>query len=211
MHACLHKTAAYREQLFPVVPYSSSRGGCGLMADTDWALRGGGEHKQSPLWQFPDVSQQSTWLADDSPGRCGHFLDSSTLFLHRPCKQVRRRQKQAEQLHMRLCNSGKGIHQLSYSTITKTWPTHERHLISQKQFCIYRIIVLNQLHVWTHVTESTPYIVFMGRIFVWVRICFEKTIIKELSFVPPITNHLFSFMWLKEQYGCENWKQPEIF
>lgn len=86
MHACI-KLLHTEKQLFPVVPHASGRGGCGLMADTDWALRGGGEHKQSPLWQFPDVSQQSTWLADDSPGRCGHFLDSSTLFLHRPCKR----------------------------------------------------------------------------------------------------------------------------
>lgn len=49
-----------------------------------------GIQKQSPLWQFPDVFQQSTWPAHDSPGRCGHFLSSSTLFPHPLCTDTAR-------------------------------------------------------------------------------------------------------------------------
>lgn len=60
------------------------------MVATDLTSREEVKHKQAPLWQFPDVSQQSTWLADDSPGLCGHFLDSSMPSPHRLCSRTHR-------------------------------------------------------------------------------------------------------------------------
>lgn len=74
--------------------HTTTRGGCGLGVVTAFRQQRP-NCKQSPLWQFPDVSQQSTWLADDSPGQCGHFLDSSMPFLRR--LWIRCRGKQAEQ------------------------------------------------------------------------------------------------------------------
>lgn len=90
VHIYTHAVFSTRKLLFPAVPNTTSRGWCCLLAATDRSLRKEVDHKQSPLWQFPDVSQQSTWPADDSPGRCGHFLDSSMLFLHRLCSERQR-------------------------------------------------------------------------------------------------------------------------
>lgn len=69
---------------YAVVPYSTSRWRCGPIK----LLKEQENCKQSPLWQFLDVSQQTAWLAHDSPGLCGHFLDSSKLFLHRRCSKT---------------------------------------------------------------------------------------------------------------------------
>lgn len=137
----IHTNAAYstNKQLFSAVPHTAGRGGCGLMAATDWTLREEVNHKQSPLWQFPDVSQRSTWLADDSPGRCGHFLDSSTLFLHRLCSETHRETGWATSAEIMQEWAG---HSSNYHTVQsqKPWSQHELMLISQQQLVFNNII-----------------------------------------------------------------------